>query len=334
MKAIQFDRYGEPTHVLALREIPQPEPGENEVRVRIQASPINPADLLLVRGIYSGVQPIFPSPIGFEGVGFVDKLGAHVHNLTQGQRVVVLNIKTGGNWAEYAVLPPDLLIPVPDDLSTEQAASFFVNPSTAIVMLRYVLAVPKGEWLLQSAASSELGRMIIKLAKHDGIRTINVVRRRAAIEELKQLGADIVITSEDGPVDEQVRKLVDPQGVKYAVDPVAGDIGTQVYQSLSDVGHMLLYGSLTEEPIRVGADPRFTLAGNRILEVFWLGRWIQECGDVVRQNLFHDIVDLMREGVLGTTKALPFPLREIRAAATQAEQPSRQGKVLLIPAME
>ena len=334
MRAIQFDRYGEPAQVLTLREVPVPEPGDGEVRVHIQASPVNPADLLFVRGFYAGVQPTFPSPVGFEGVGFVDALGSHVHDLAQGQRVAVLNVEKGGNWAEYAVVPQRLLVPVPDDLSKEQGASFFINPAATLAMVRDVLAVPRGEWLLQSAAGSELGRMVIKLARHDGIRTLNVVRRRASVAELERLGADVVIASEEGPIDEQVRRLVGLQGIKYAIDPVAGDTGTQIYQALSNDGHMLVYGSLTGEPIRVGADPRFILAGKRILEVFWLARWIQECDDLAKRNLFGDIITLMREGVLGTSRALPFTLGEIGAAVTQAESPDRQGKVLLVPAKQ
>jgi NADPH2:quinone reductase len=102
-------------------------------------------------------------------------------------------------------------------------------------------------------------------------------------------------------------------------------------QALSDDGHLLVYGSLTGEPIRVGADPRFILAGNRILEIYWLSFWIQRLDDVAKRNLFGEIVTLMREGVLGTARALTFSLDEIGAAVTQAESTGRQGKVLLVP---
>src|SRR5260221_3863634 len=264
MKGIRFDRYGEPAKVLRGEECTLPEPGKGEVRVRILASPVHPSDLLFVRGHYAGVQPQFPSSAGFEGVGIVDAIGPQVHRPVPGQRVAVINEK-GGNWAEYAVVPAPFLLPVPDDLPDEQVASFFVNPAAAVLMLRHILAIPQGEWLLQSAAGSELGRMIIKLAKHDGIRTINVVRRRASVAELEPLGADTVIVSTEGPIDEQVRRIVGPQGVKFAIDPVLGETGTQMYQALGEEGRMLVYGSLTGEPIRVGADPRFILPGRRIL---------------------------------------------------------------------
>ncbi|HEX6479822.1 MAG TPA: zinc-dependent alcohol dehydrogenase family protein [Ktedonobacteraceae bacterium] len=331
MKAIQFDQYGEPAKVLTVQESPLPEPGKGEVRVRILASPINPSDLLFVRGHYAGVQPQFPSPVGFEGVGMVDALGPQVHHPVPGQRVAVINAEKGGNWAEYAVVPASFLLPVPDDIPDEQVASFLINPASAILMLRHVLAIPQGEWLLQSAAASELGRMIIKLAKHDGIRTINVVRRRESVAELEQLGADAVIVSTEGRIDEQVRRIVGPQGINYAIDPVVGETGTQIYQALSNDGRMLVYGSLTGEPIRVGADPRFILAGHRILEVFWLGYWFPRLEDAAKQNLIDEIIALMREGVLVTSAALKFSLNEIDAAVRQAETKGRQGKVLLVP---
>jgi NADPH2:quinone reductase len=281
MKAIRFAQYGEPAKVLTVQECPLPEPGKGEVRVRMLASPVNPSDLLFVRGQYAGVQPHFPSPVGFEGVGMVDALGPQVQRPVPGQRVVVRNEK-GGNWADYAVVPAQDLLAVPDDLPDEQAACFTVNPASAILMLRHVLAIPKGEWLLQSAASGELGRMIIRLAKHDGIR-------------------------------------------------MAGETGTQMYQALGEEGRMLVYGSLTGEPIRVGADPRFILAGRRILEVFWVAYWLHRLDETAQRQLVQEIVTLMREGILTTSAARPFPLDEIGTAVTQAETTGRQGKTLLVP---
>jgi len=145
--------------------------------------------------------------------------------------------------------------------------------------------------------------MIIRLAKHDGIRTINVVRRRESVAELERLGADAVIVSTEGAIDEQVRRIVGPQGVKYAIDPVVGDTGTQMYQALGEEGRMLVYGSLTGEPIRVGADPRFILAGRRILEVFWLGYWFYKFDETTLHQLIQDVVTLMRDGILLTSTA-------------------------------
>lgn len=330
MKSVRFRQYGEPAQVLTVEERPVPEPGKEEARVRILATPVNPSDLLYIRGLYSGVQPRFPAPVGFEGVGIVDALGPGAHDLAPGQRVSIVNGQ-GGNWAEYALVPARDLIPVAADVPDEQVASFVINPASAILMLRHVLAVPRGEWLLQSAAGSEIGRMIIRLARRDGIRTINVVRRPESVAELKQLGADTVIVSTDGPIDQQVRDITGQEGVGYAIDPVVGETGTQMFKALREDGRMLVYGSLTGEPIRVGDDPRYILAGRRVLEVFWLGYWLPRLGAGERRQLMGAIADLIKDGTLETSPGRRYSLDEIDAAVTQAESAGRKGKVFLVP---
>jgi len=338
MKAIRFDHYGEPKDVLTVTEQPVPQPCPGEVRVKIRLTPVNPSDLLYVRGHYSGVTPHFPAGAGFEGVAFIDAVGPGVEGLSVGQRVFARN-SAGGNWSQFAVIAAEKVWPVPDDLPDEQIASFMVNPATAILMVNHVLAVPPGEWLLQSAANSELGRMIIRLAKHRGIRTINVVRRHEAVQELKDLGADEVIVSGDAPIDEQVHNIVGPQGVGYAIDPVAGQTGTEIYRSLSEDGHMLVYGSLSGEGISVGDDPRLTLSGRRTLEVYWLGYWLPRLdqsgffgpGRPAVSQLIDEITDLIRQGVLNTLPGKKFGLEDIHAAVTEAEAVGHSGKVLLAP---
>jgi NADPH:quinone reductase-like Zn-dependent oxidoreductase len=330
MKVISFRHHGEPGDVLTVDERPVPEPREGEVRVRILATPVNPSDLLYVRGHYSGVQAKFPAPVGFEGVGVVDTVGPQVRGLASGERVSIVNSQ-GGNWAEYAVVPAGDLIPVPDEIPDEQVASFVINPASAILMVRTILAVPPGEWLLQSAAGSELGRMIIRLAKHDGIRTLNIVRRRESVADLQRLGADEVIVYTDGPIDEQVRRIVGPEGVKYAIDPVVGETGTQMFKALHEEGRMLVYGSLTGEPVRVGEDPRYILSGRRVLEVYWLGYWLHRLDETARRQLAEDIATLLHNGILQTSPGRTYSLGEIVAAVGQAESTGRQGKVLLVP---
>jgi NADPH:quinone reductase-like Zn-dependent oxidoreductase len=326
MKAVVFDRFGEPGEVLRVRDVPMPEPGPGQVRVRMIASPVNPSDLLVVRGRY-GVLPTPPATPGFEGVGVVDKAGPGLMGkLAQGKRVTVIN-SAGGNWAEYAVIPALRARPVPSDLPDEQVASFFVNPGTVLAMVRHVLEVPRGEWLLQAAAGSALGKMIIRYCKNEGIKTINVVRRREAMGELRDLGGDAVITTADGPVDEQVLKLTGNVGVRYALDPVGGDTGTQVFQSLAADARMLVFGTLSGEPIRI--DPRRMIAGKRVVEGFWLGHWMQGRSLLKSYLLFREIARQIRAGVLATEVGAKFPLDAVVEAAREAEVPGKPGKVLL-----
>lgn len=326
MKAIRFEQFGEPREVLRVVDLPEPEPGRNEVRVRMIAAPINPSDLLVVRGRY-GVLPSLPATPGFEGVGVVEKAGPGlIGKLLKGKRVAVLN-QAGGNWAEQVIVSALRAIPVPSDLPDEQVASFFVNPASVLAMVRHVLKVPKGAWLLQSAAGSTLGKMIIKLGKVDGFKTLNVVRRHDAIAELKALGGDAVISSSDGPIDEQVRALTGGRGVAYALDPVGGETGGQVFKSLGDDAHMLVYGLLSNEPISF--DPRAMIAGKRVIEGFWLGYWMASRSKLKAVKLFREIARMIREGVLATDPGSAFPLDAIGQAVAEAEVVGRKGKALL-----
>lgn len=326
MKAAVFDRFGEPSEVLSIRELPDPEPGPGEVRVRMIASPINPSDLMVVRGRY-GVLPTLPATPGFEGVGIVDKAGPGLlGRWALGKRVAVINSR-GGDWAQYAVIPARQARPIPDDIPNEQAATFFVNPATVLAMTRHVLQVRKGDWLLQSAAGSTLGKMLIKLGRHDGFKTLNVVRRAEAKSDLLRLGADAVISSSEGPIDEQVKQITSGQGVRHAVDPVGGETGTAVFRSLAAGGRLVAYGTLSGEPIQV--DPRLLISGRTMIEGFWLGHWMRDRSIPSLLLLFREIAALIRQEVLSSEIGTSFPLSEIKRAVSQAEAVGRGGKVLL-----
>src|SRR4051794_20632989 len=123
MEAVVCDRWGDPEEVLHLGDVPEPTPGRGEVRVRMLASPINPSDLLMVRGQY-GRQPPLPATPGFEGVGVVEAGSGLLARRVMGRRVAVLG-GTTGNWQEKVVIPARQAVPVPRELSDEQAASFF-----------------------------------------------------------------------------------------------------------------------------------------------------------------------------------------------------------------
>ena len=232
VKRVVFDRFGPPAEVLRLEDdVPAPQPKFGEVLVRMLASPVNPSDLMYIAGKY-GLKPTLPATPGFEGVGVVEATGGGLLGwFRKGKRVAVIGDRNG-TWAEYTVTKARQVVPVPDDLSDELAATFFVNPATALAMTQDVLKVTRGAWLLQSAAGGELGKMVIRLGYKFAFRTINVVRRREQVEELKKLGADHVIVESDGPIPEQVRKLV-PDGVRYAIDPVGGETGSQIIASLA-----------------------------------------------------------------------------------------------------
>jgi len=194
-------------------------------------------------------------------------------------------------------------------------------------MTRYVLGVPRGAWLLQTAAGSALGRMVIRLGRHDGFRTINVVRRREQAEELLRAGGHAVICSSDESIEERVHALTGGAGVPYALDAVGGATAAAVARALSIDGRLLLYGTLSGEPLAI--DPRVLMVGHRCVEGFWLSHWAAQQGIVRLLGLFRRIGKLMRSGVLTSAVGANFPLEEIQAAVREAGRPGRPGKVLL-----
>lgn len=294
--------------------------------VKMRASSINPSDLLFISGTYTK-KPAFPAVPGFEGVGVVEESGGGLLGwLRKGKRVAVIN-EHAGNWSEYSIVSAKHVVPVPDDISDEQAACFFVNPATALVMTRYEFRIPRGEWLLQSAAGSALGKMIIRLAKREGFKTINIVRRLEQIDELKRLGADEVIQAEGASITERVLAFTKGKGVRFAIDAVGGETGSALIASLGDNGRALLYGLLSGKPVEV--DPRRLLSGNKSIGGFLLSDW------AVRQNvftllgLFRRITRLMREGILSTEQVISYELSNFSKAIEQAMTPGKPGKIVL-----
>jgi len=239
--------------------------------------------------------------------------------------VAVIN-PNGGNWAEYAIVPANRVVPVAKDIPSEQVASFFVNPATVLCMVREVLKVPRGAWLVNNAAGSALGRMIIKLGKADGFRTLNIVRREALTEELLALGGDAVIVEGREPLSDAIARVTHDLRPKYAIDPVGGESGSAVFEALPVDGHMLVYGTLSGQPLVI--PPRPLIAGKR-LEGFYLGHYMQKRPLWKNLLLFREIARLIRAGVLDTPPGERYGLERIKDAVAAAERPGKPGKVLL-----
>jgi NADPH:quinone reductase-like Zn-dependent oxidoreductase len=188
MRSVVADTVGEPSEVLHVQSRPIPEPGPGEVRIRVAAVPVHASDLHTIRGRY-GFTPEFPAVPGIESVGVIDELGAGVDGLTVGERVITIGVK--GTWQEYGVADAGQVISVPVGMSNSTAAQILANPLTAVILTGDELDVRPGEWLLQMAAGSTVGQSVIQLGVHVGFKTLNVVRRRSAVEDILALGAPL-----------------------------------------------------------------------------------------------------------------------------------------------
>jgi NADPH2:quinone reductase len=267
-----------------------------------------------------------PAVPGFEGVGIVEEGRGLLARRVLGRRVAVLN-GVSGNWQEQVVIPARQAVPVPSPLSDEQAAMFFVNPASALAMIRYVHRVPRGAWVVQTAAGSALGRMVIRLGVLDGFRTLNIVRRKDQVEELLGLGATAVVATDTESLSERVQALTQGQGVLHALDAVGGEVGSEVVGQLGRGGRLLVYGALSGQPLTI--DPRTLLVGQKRVEGFWLSEWVRDQNMLTMLFLLKRLGKMIASGVLASESGTTFPLHAVREAVRQASAPGRKGKVLL-----
>jgi len=235
-------RTGDPNDVLAVRELPKPKPGAGELLVRVRLSPVHPSDMRIMRGGF-GRQPALPASSGIECVGVVEALGSGGASPALGTRVVLLNV--WGSWRELIVSPAERVIPVPGDLSDEDAAQALVNSVTAWVMTMVEHDLKPGDWLVQTAAGSTVGQLVLQRARSERFRTVNIVRRRAQVPDIKPLGGEVVITSEDDDWGTQLATGSDGKAASRAIDCVGGRTEATVARHLAPGGRMLVYGALS-----------------------------------------------------------------------------------------
>ena len=336
MKSVQFNQFGEPSAVLQLRDVEPPQPKPGEVLVRMLLSPVNPSDLMTIRGVY-GKLPKLPCTPGYEGVGIVEASGGGlIGKFLVGKRVALLN-GINGNWQERTTTLAKQAVPLPKSLPAEQGATFFVNPTTAYAMTQRVLAVPSGDWLLQTAAASELGKMVVRLGKRFGFKTLNIVRRAEQAETLKSLGADAVVVFEPAKqssdeLQNEVRRVTGDRGVRFAIDPVGGATGSVVVKCLAPGGRMLVYGTLSPEPLSFS--PRELMTPGASISGFWLARWLPQLSLLAKLKLIRTVSRLIQEGVLTSQIGEVFPMDRVSDAVQAAETLGRSGKVLLLMATE
>src|SRR5258708_6378991 len=192
MRQFQLGARGEPADVIELKTVSEPALGQEDILISMEAAPLNPSDFMLVRGIY-GVRPAFPFSVGSEGVGRVSQTGSKVDVALRGKRVLIVPTYEQGTWADQVVVPVRNIVPMSDEADPLQLSMIVINPATAYLLLnRYVSLMP-GDWIGQTAANSAMGQYIIALAKLAGVKTLNVVRRNEAAEQVRQWGGDRVV---------------------------------------------------------------------------------------------------------------------------------------------
>lgn len=342
MRALVAVRAGEPVDVLRLESRPVPTPEAGQALIRVKATPIHASDLHVLRGRY-GFTLEFPVVGGhMECVGRIEALGPATEGLKAGERVVVAAVPAvpgppvAGTWQEYLVADTRRLLPVRDHLSDSTACQLAVNPLTALLLVTRELDVQPGEWLLQTAAGSTVGRLVIQLSRHLGVRTINVVRRRGAVEEIKALGGDEVICTEDEDLSRRVAEIAGPVGVRKAIDCVAGPVGAQVSQALAPGGELVVYGALSTHrqtdpaALTIPLQARSVIYETKSVRGFWLNRWFGTASPEIALRALSRVRGLVADEVLSIPRGRPFPLERFAEAVSLAEAPAHGTKPLFV----
>jgi NADPH:quinone reductase-like Zn-dependent oxidoreductase len=322
MKSVVFETPGKAEEVLALQDLPVPEPAAGEVRMRVLMASINPSDLMFVQNMY-GIRPIFPSArAGFEAVGVVDAVGDGVA-VPVGTRAAFTTV---GAWSGYAIASAKTLIPVPDNMPDETAAQVFVNPFTAYAMV-LESGIQPGEYLMLSAAGSAFGKMVIQICKMKGIKTIGTVRRPDFIEELKALGADEIINTSSEDVRKRVKDITGGAGVRCILDAIAGPPAAQILPCLANGGRMIVYGSLSLQDLPV---PAGLLIFKQIsIQGFWLTSWFKTALPEHRKEVSQNVVRMLADGTFSLPVEAVYALEDFQKAVAHAGREGRGGKVLI-----
>jgi NADPH:quinone reductase-like Zn-dependent oxidoreductase len=325
MKIARFSAFGRPEAVIECVEVAEPPaPMADEVALDVLAFPINPADLLTIEGLYAARPPL-PACPGAECVARVRAVGDAVDDVRVGDLVVPLDRE---NWVQRKVTKASRLIKVPAGVDPLQLAMLKVNPPTAYLMMTKYAQLAPGEWLLQTAANSGVGHCLVQLAKAEGLKTVNIVRRRGLADELLALGADVVLV--DGPdLAQRITAGTGGAPIRLAIDAVGGSQIVRFGDALADEAVVLNYGRLS------GENPQ--LSGHQcvfkrlVLTGFWLVPWLQKLSRQEVAALYAGLARRMAEGTLRINVEKTFPLEEIKQAVALSYAYRRGGKVLVTP---
>ncbi|SLN35780.1 Quinone oxidoreductase 1 [Pseudoruegeria aquimaris] len=320
----RYDSFGDPADVLHLNETEAQAPGEGQARIQVLRAPINPSDLIQVAGNY-GVKPELPAVAGNEGLGRIAEVGAGVGHVKPGDLVL---LPAGcGTWQSEVVADAATLFALPE-ADLDQLSMLTVNPPTAYLLLQDFVDLHEGDWIIQSAANSAVGRYVIQLAAQRGIRTVNVVRRAELAAELEELGADVVLVDgEDLP--QRVADAVGEGRIRLGLDAVSGGTFARMSECLAPGGVMVSYGAMSNMPAMLS--PQAVIFRDVQVRGFWLARWFTQASPARKQEVFGALIGLIAQGKLSAAVDAVYPLSALSDAVAHAARDGRGGKVLLAP---
>lgn len=325
-RAVRFHEAGEPG-VLRLEQVPEPTPGPGEVLIRTRALGLNRAESMFRRGEY-GVDPVFPSGIGYEAAGVVEAVGPDVSGLSVGAAVSVIpsfSMTEYGVHGELVLAPAHAVVAHPESLSFEQAAAVWMKYVTAYGGLIEVAELTAGDTVLIPAASSSVGLAAIQVAHAVGARAIALTRTSAKTRQLLDAGADAVIATAEEDVVTRIRELTGGAGARVIFDPVGGPALEALIEAAASKAVIVLYGLLDRRPASLDVGTvlfkGLTIRGYELFETTTDAKR--------RAAAVAFIVEHLAKGTLTPVIDRTFALEEIGQAHSYLEAGGQVGKIVV-----
>jgi trans-2-enoyl-CoA reductase len=322
MYSLKLSEHGNPEEVCSHVEEPLPRIQANQAHVKMLYSPIDPADINICQGKYPVDLPL-PATPGIEGVGTVIEASDPSGRIVPGQ--LVLNPGQIGHWCTERVTSCDTLVPVSDKLNHQQASMMISSLATPWLMLSTFTSLKQGDWFIQNAANSAVGRSAIQLAKAMGLHSVNIVRRTGLAAELKHAGADHVLTEEEFDP-RMIKDLCQGNQPRLALNGVGGESAGALAKSLGNSGTLVTYGGMSMKPLTVGTgqlifkDLRF--------RGFWITAWYRHAQLTEITSMLKQVESLVLEHSIQIPVEAAYSLTEHQQALRHAQQTSRSGKIL------
>jgi len=322
MKAIQIKQTGGP-EVMELVDLPVPHPKPNEAVVKIQAVGVNFIDVYNREGRYKQALPFV---LGQEGAGTVSAVGSEVRNVKSGDRVAYTMVL--GSYAEYASVPADKLVKIPEGVSEREAAAAILQGMTAHYLVYDTYPLKKGETALVHAAAGGVGLLLVQMAHNIGARVIGTVSTEAKAKLARDAGADDIILYTQTDFEAETKRLTGGKGIDVVYDSVGKTTFEKGLNLLRPRGMMALYGGSS------GAVPPFdpiilTQKGSLFLTRPSLGAYVLTPEEL--QMRASAVFGMIRDGKLKLRTEHIYPLSQAQQAHRDLEGRKTTGKLLLIP---
>jgi NADPH2:quinone reductase len=322
MQAIRMYATGGP-EVLRVEDVPVPEPGPGQARVKLAASGVNFTDIYTREGLYPAPLPL---TLGQEGAGVVDAVGPDVTDIAVGTPVAFTGIN--GAYAEYIVAPAARLVPVPEGIDLRQAAAVMLQGMTAHYLSHSTYPLQPGDTALVHAAAGGVGGLLVQLAKLRGARVIGTVSTEAKAQIAREAGADEIILYTQEDFVARTRALTDGRGVDVVYDSVGKTTFDQSLDCLRPRGYMVIFGQ-SSGPVPPFNVQTLNAKGSLFLTRPTLAHYIATTEELRQRS--GDLFALLGLGQLQVRIGATYPLAEAAAAHQALAGRQTTGKVLLIP---